>query len=126
MIPAPLLLYLGRTTDRLAIKTSRGLAAFRREDCLREFRHDGSPLTLGLPRLGMKEAATAGARTLVPGIAGAGGQLGADLVDDAAAALEAGLNVASGLHHRLRDQPRLAEFARARGPCSTSAIRRRT
>jgi uncharacterized NAD-dependent epimerase/dehydratase family protein len=115
MIPAPFLLYLGRTADPLAIKTSRGLAAFRGEDCLGEFRHDDGPLTLGLPRLGMEEAARAGARTMILGIAGAGGQLGADLIEDAASALEAGLNVASGLHHRLRAQPRLAELAEARG-----------
>lgn len=115
MIPAPFLLYLGRTADPLAIKTSRGLAAFRGEDCLGEFRHDDGPLTLGLPRLSMGEAVKAGARTMILGIAGAGGQLGADLVEDAAAALEAGLNVASGLHHRLRDQPRLVALAKARG-----------
>ena len=88
---------------------------FRREDCVGEFRHDDCPLTLGLPRLGMAEAVAAGARTLVLGIAGAGGKLGADLVDDAAAALEAGLNVASGLHQRLRDEPRLAALAEQRG-----------
>ena len=63
----------------------------------------------------MAEAASAGARTLILGIAGAGGKVGADLIEDAAAALEAGLNVASGLHERLRDQPRLAELAAARG-----------
>jgi uncharacterized NAD-dependent epimerase/dehydratase family protein len=115
MIPAPFLLYLGRTTDPLAIKTSRGVGTFRREACIGEFRHDDCPLTLGLPRLGMRDAAEAGARTLILGIAGAGGQLGADLIEDAAAALEAGMNVASGLHHRLRDQPRLAALAEARG-----------
>lgn len=115
MIPGPFLLYLGSSVDPLSIKTSRGMAAFRPADCIGEFRHDDCPLTLGLPRLGMEEAAAAGARTLILGIAGAGGQLGAGLVADAAAALEAGLNVASGLHHRLRDQPRLAELARARG-----------
>jgi uncharacterized NAD-dependent epimerase/dehydratase family protein len=115
MIPAPFLLYLGRSTDPLAIKTSRGVAAFRPEDCLGEFCHNGCPQTLGLPQLGMSEAVAAGARTLILGIAGAGGRLGPELIDDAAAALEAGLNVASGLHHRLRDQPRLAELAEERG-----------
>ena len=114
MIPAPFLLYLGHSADPLAIKTSRGLAMFRREDCIGEFRHDDCPLTLGLPRLGMKEAVTAGARTLILGIAGAGGKLGADLVADTATALEAGLNVASGLHQRLRDEPRLAALAQQR------------
>lgn len=115
MIPAPYLLYLGSSADPLGIKTSRGVAAFRPEDCVGEFRHDDCPLSLGLPRFGMAEAAAAGARTLILGIAGAGGRLGDVLVDDAAAALEAGLNVASGLHHRLRDQPRLVALAEARG-----------
>ena len=115
MIPAPFLLYLGHNADPLSIKTSRGVAMFRREDCVGEFRHDDCPQTLGLPRLGMKAAVAAGARTLILGIAGAGGKLGADLVDDAAAALEAGLNVAAGLHQRLRDEPRLAALAEVRG-----------
>ena len=115
MIPAPFLLYLGHSADPLAIKTSRGVAMFRREDCVGEFRHDDCPQTLGLPRLAMAEAVAAGARTLILGIAGAGGRLGADLVEDAAAALEAGLNVASGLHQRLRDDPRLVALARERG-----------
>jgi uncharacterized NAD-dependent epimerase/dehydratase family protein len=115
MIPAPFLLYLGHSADPLAIKTSWGVAMFRREDCVGEFRHDDCPQTLDLPRLGMKEAVAAGARTLILGIAGAGGKLGSDLVDDAAAALDAGLNVASGLHQRLRDEPRLAALAKERG-----------
>src|SRR5687768_3614228 len=109
MIPAPYLVYLGHNSDPLSVKTSRGVAEFRREDCLGEFRHDDCPLTLNLPRLDMADAAAAGARTLILGIAGAGGKVGADLIEDAAAALEAGMNVASGLHERLRDQPRLAE-----------------
>ena len=115
MIPSPYLLYLGHSSDSLSVKTSRGVAAFRGQDCVGEFRHDDCPLTLGLPRMAMAEAASAGARTLILGIAGAGGKVGADLIEDAAAALEAGLNVASGLHERLRDQPRLAELAAARG-----------
>jgi uncharacterized NAD-dependent epimerase/dehydratase family protein len=115
MIPAPFLLYLGRSTDWLGIKTSRGLAAFRPEDCVGEFRHDECPLTLGLPRLGLAQAVEAGARTLVLGIAGAGGKLGADLIEDAAAALDAGMNVAAGLHQRLRDQPLLVRLAAKNG-----------
>ncbi len=115
MIPGPFLLYLGRSDDPVGIKTSRGLAEFRREDCVGEFRHDDCPLTLGLLRMGMAEAAAAGARTLVLGIASAGGRLGRDLVDDAAAALEAGMNVAAGLHERLRNEPRLVSIAAGRG-----------
>jgi uncharacterized NAD-dependent epimerase/dehydratase family protein len=115
MIPAPFLLYLGHSADLLGIKTSRGLATFRGEDCIGEFRHDDCPLTLGLPRLTIAQAAAAGARTLVLGIASSGGKLGPDLIEDAAAALEAGMNVASGLHERLRDEPRLVALAEERG-----------
>jgi uncharacterized NAD-dependent epimerase/dehydratase family protein len=115
MIPGPFLLYLGHSADAMGIKTSRGLATFRPDDCVGEFRHDDCPLTLGLPRLDMGGGAEAGARTLVLGIAGAGGRLGADLIEDAAVALGAGLNVAAGLHQRLRDEPALVALARERG-----------
>jgi uncharacterized NAD-dependent epimerase/dehydratase family protein len=52
---------------------------------------------------------------LVLGIASAGGRLGRDLVDDAEAALKAGMNVAAGLHERLRNEPRLVALAEERG-----------
>ena len=115
MIPAPFLLYLGSSRDFAGIKTSRGLATFRHGDCVGEFRHDDCPLTVDLPRLTLAEAVAAGARTLVLGIVNQGGTMGAALIDDAAAALEAGLNVAAGLHQRLREVPRLADLARDRG-----------
>lgn len=115
MIPAPYLLYLGHSTDFVGIKTSRGLAEFRRGDCVGEFRHDDSPLTLGLPRMTIAEGAAAGAKTFVLGIANSGGTLGGDLVRDAAAALNAGMNVAAGLHQRLREVPELAALAMEKG-----------
>jgi uncharacterized NAD-dependent epimerase/dehydratase family protein len=115
MIEAPFLLYLGHSSDPVGIKTSRGLATFRPADCVGEFRHDDCPLTLGLPRMMMAEAAAAGARTLVLGIAHAGGAMAPALIADAAAALDAGMNVASGLHHRLRDVPALVALAQSKG-----------
>lgn len=115
MIEPPFLLYLGSTADPVGIKTSRGLATFRPADCVGEFRHDASPLTLGLPRMTMAEAAAAGARTLVLGVAHPGGTMSAEMIDDAAAALAAGLHVVSGLHHRLNAEPRLVALAREHG-----------
>ena len=111
MIETPYLLYLGHSNDDVGIKTSRGLAVFRPDICVGEFRHDDCKLTLGLPRMDFAAARAAGARTLVLGIANAGGKLGDDLVGDALAAMEAGLDVASGLHQRLNADPRLAEAA---------------
>lgn len=115
MIPGPFLLYLGSTADPAVIKTSRGLAVFRRADCLGEWRHDDGPLTLDLPRMSPAEARAGGARTLVLGVANAGGTLGEPLVRDALEAVTAGLNIAAGLHRRLRDEPRLAHAAAEAG-----------
>ena len=115
MIEAPFLLYLGHSSDPVGIKTSRGLAAFRPADCVGEFRHDDCPLTLNLPRMTMAEGAAAGAKTLVLGIAHAGGAMAPALIEDAHEALAAGLHVASGLHHRLRDVPSLVTLAKTRG-----------
>src|SRR3546814_15445206 len=103
MIASPYLLYLGHVNDEVGIKTSRGLAVFRPEDCVGEFRHDDCELSLGLPRMGFVEAVAAGAPTLVLGIANAGGTMGDDLVRDAVAPIEAGLDVTSGLHNPHRD-----------------------
>lgn len=111
MIATPYLLYLGHSNDEIGIKTSRGLAVFRPDICVGEFRHDDCGLTLGLPRLDFAAAREAGARTLVLGIANAGGRLGNDLVEDALTAMEAGLDIASGLHQRLKDEPRLVAAA---------------
>jgi len=115
MIASPYLLYLGHSNDEVGIKTSRGLAVFRPDECVAEFRYDDCPLTLNLPRMGFAEAVAAGAKTLVLGIANAGGRMGADLVADAIAAIEAGLDVASGLHHRLRDEPSIVAAAAKHG-----------
>ncbi len=115
MIEAPFLLYLGHSTDPVGIKTSRGLAEFRRADCVGEFRYDDCPLTLGLPRMNMAQGVEAGAKTLVLGIANPGGTMDAALVEDAADALRAGMHVVSGLHQRLRDVPELVAMAEALG-----------
>lgn len=111
MIPGPFLLYLGHSDDHVGIKTSRGLAIFRPDDCVGEWRHDDCPLTLDLPRMDAAAGAAAGARTLVLGIANAGGRMDASLVEDALLAIGHGMNVAAGLHQRLRDEPRLARAA---------------
>lgn len=111
MIATPYLLYLGHSNDDIGIKTSRGLAVFRPDVCVGEFRHDDCTLSLDLPRMDFVEAYAAGARTLVLGIANAGGTLGEDLIEDSIAAMEAGLDIASGLHGRLKDEPRLVATA---------------
>ena len=111
VIPAPYLLYLGSEADELSVKTSRGVAQWRPELCIGQYRRAGSVLSLELPDMSFKEAVARGARTLVLGIANAGGTMRREIVEDARVALEAGLNLASGLHQRLRDQPTIVSVA---------------
>jgi uncharacterized NAD-dependent epimerase/dehydratase family protein len=61
------------------------------------------------------QAAAGGARTMIIGEANAGGVLSAAAVPEIVAALEAGLDVASGLHQRLGDVPAIREAAERLG-----------
>src|ERR1700730_6430772 len=97
----PYLLYLGDAHDDLAIKTARGLAFWRPQWCLGQFRGPACRSSLELPDLTFAAARAAGANTMVVGIANAGGVMAPQTVRDVVAAIEAGLNVASGLHQRL-------------------------
>ena len=114
-IPAPYLVYLGAATDPLAVKTSRGVADWRRELCVGQRRLPGCEVTLNLEDLSYEEAAARGAKTLILGEANHGGFLTDVSAREAVAALEAGLNVASGLHDRLAHHPVIREAAQRTG-----------
>lgn len=111
----PFLLYLGDAADDLAIKTARGLAQWRPEWCLGQYRGPACEPTLGLPDLSFAEARAAGANTMVIGVANAGGTLSAGIERDVLAAIDSGLNVASGLHRRLGSIPAISSAASRAG-----------
>ncbi len=111
----PYLLYLGNPADELAIKTARGVAHWRPEWCVGQYRSPACKLSLGLPDLGMAEARAAGAKTMLVGTANAGGVMAPETVADVLAALDAGLNVAAGLHQKLRDNADILAAARRNG-----------
>ena len=67
MIPSPYLLYLGNLTEALSVKTSRGVAAWRPELCIGEFRGEACTLTVGLDHLSFAQAYAQGAKTLIIG-----------------------------------------------------------
>ena len=107
----PYLLYIAQATDPISAKTARGIAVWRPEWAVGQVRSPGSPIDLGVPDLGFAEAVAAGARTMVLGVANAGGVMAPATVADVIAAMEAGLDIASGLHERLSDQPQIAARA---------------
>jgi uncharacterized NAD-dependent epimerase/dehydratase family protein len=107
----PYLLYLGDAPDDLSIKTARGLAFWRPQWCMGQFRGPACKSTLDLPDLGFAQARAAGANTMVVGIANAGGVMAPQTIRDVVSAIESGLNVASGLHQRLDSHPAIAAAA---------------
>ena len=111
MIPAPYLVYLGAATDPLSIKTSRGVAEWRRSLCVGQRRLPGCEIDLGLDDLTYEEAVARGAQTLILGEANAGGTLSEISAREAIAALHAGLHIASGLHQRLAQRADIREAA---------------
>ncbi len=111
----PYLLYLGDVQAGIDAKTAFGLRDWCREDVVGEWSLPASTVTLDLPRLSPHEAAQRGAGSLVIGIALFGGVLPGHWLDDLEAALDAGLDVVSGLHTRLTSLPRLVAAAERSG-----------
>jgi len=114
-IEHPYLLFLGDAADQLAAKTAQGIAHWRPEWCLGQFRMAGCNADLGLTEMTLTEAVEAGARTLVVGVANRGGVISHDWIDILEKALIMGLDLAAGLHGRLADVPSLAAVAAQHG-----------
>jgi len=110
-IKKPYLLLVGDMENPKNAKTAYGLRDWVREDCLGQLRFNSRAVDLGLPEFSPAQAAQAGARTLVIGITPPGGQLPGSWHSTLIEALEAGLDLASGLHERLSDIPAIADAA---------------
>ena len=115
VLPQPYLLFLGDTTEAGYAKTAFGLADWAADRCVGEVAIGGCTVTAGLPRLSPAEARAAGARSLVIGVANVGGVISDNWVSALVEAMEAGLDIVSGLHVRLGSVPALAEAAQRTG-----------
>jgi uncharacterized NAD-dependent epimerase/dehydratase family protein len=114
-IAQPYLMFLGDVPDALAAKTAYGIVDWRPEWCLGQLRLPGCAADLGLPDLTVPEAAERGARTMVVGVVNAGGVLPEHWIPVIVAAIEAGLDVATGLHVRLAETPVIRDAAERHG-----------
>ena len=115
MILTPYLLFLGDAADPLAAKVAQGIKDWRPEFARGQFRMAGCNADMGLPDMTLAEAKAAGVKTLVIGVAIRGGVISQAWKAVLIAALEAGFDLASGLHNLLRDEADLAAVAKANG-----------
>ncbi len=111
----PYLLFLGDAPDALAAKVARGVRDWRPEASVGQFRLPGCNADMGLPDMTVAEAAAAGAKTLVIGVANRGGVISDTWKAVLVEALQSGMDVAAGLHTLLRDQTELGAAAAASG-----------
>lgn len=114
-IARPYLLFLGDVPDALAAKTATGIVDWRKDWCVGQVRLDGCAADTGLTDMSIAEGTAAGAKTMVIGAVNAGGRLPDHWVDSVVEALNAGLDVASGLHVKLGDIPAIQEAAAKNG-----------
>lgn len=110
-LPAPYLLFLGDTVEPGFAKTAFGMRDWARDRCVGEQTLPGAAVTTGLPALTAEQAARRGARSLLIGVANSGGVIPDSWIPALVDALEAGLDIVSGMHARLADLPDLRKAA---------------
>lgn len=115
MIQTPYLLFLGDAPDALAAKVAQGIRDWRPELAVGQLRLPGCNADMGIEDLTIEEAVERGAKTLVIGVANRGGVISESWMDVLKSALAAGMDLASGLHNHLNDEPALVEVASAHG-----------
>lgn len=110
-LPAPYLLFLGDTVEAGFAKTAFGLRDWAPERCVGEYSLPGATVSAGLPHLTPEQAYAKGARALVIGVANSGGFIPPNWIASLSEALEAGLDIISGMHARLSNIPELQRAA---------------
>jgi uncharacterized NAD-dependent epimerase/dehydratase family protein len=107
----PYLLYLADVGDNDHAKTGFGIAHWRPELCAGQMRLAGCPVDLGLPEMGVSDAVDAGIRTAIVGVAPVGGQIPDHWLPQLIKLARAGIDIASGMHSKLKSMPDLVAAA---------------
>lgn len=114
-IKSPYLIFLGDEPEETHAKTGLGIAHWRPELCIGQYRLPGSGVDLGIPDMTPAEARAAGAATLIWGVAGVGGLIPEHWAATLFEAVDAGLDICAGTHTSLSKVPGLADAAARKG-----------
>lgn len=114
-LPHPYLLFLGDLTESAYAKTAYGLRDWAPERCMGEYALPGATVSTGLPKLTPLQAYERGARGLVIGAAPRAGVLTPTWIPSLTQALEAGLDLISGMHTPLAEVEELRVTATSLG-----------
>ncbi|MEL7041523.1 MAG: DUF1611 domain-containing protein [Pseudomonadota bacterium] len=114
-LPSPYLLFLGDVSEANRAKTGYGIVHWAPERCVAQIRLPGCAADTGLPDMTTRDAVAAGAKALVIGVAPQGGAIPDRWHSTLLEALDAGLDLISGMHTRLTEIDVIAAKARACG-----------
>jgi uncharacterized NAD-dependent epimerase/dehydratase family protein len=114
-IRLPYLVFLGDAPDDLHAKTGFGVAHWRPEFCLGQWRFPECGADLGLTEMTPHSAAALGAGSLLIGVAPFGGQLQQNWIAPICEAIAAGLDIVSGMHTRLGSVDAIRDAAEQHG-----------
>lgn len=105
------MLYLGDVADDDHAKTGHGIAFWRPEHCAGQMRLPDCPVDLGIPEMSVADASAAGVKTAIVGVAPVGGQIPDHWLPQLIELAQAGINIASGMHSKLKSMPDLVAAA---------------
>lgn len=114
-LPQPYLLFLGDVRSEGYAKTAFGIRDWMPQAVVGQLRLPDCTVTTGLPELTAVQAAQQGARAMLLGVAPVGGAIPHHWVPALIGALEAGLDLVSGLHTRLGSIPEVKAAAERMG-----------
>jgi uncharacterized NAD-dependent epimerase/dehydratase family protein len=111
----PYLLLVGDESDRHYAKTGLGIVHWRREAVAGQLRFSDAAVDLGVPDLDLGTAVSQGVGSLVVGVATIGGTVPDSWMEIMCEAAAAGIDVVSGMHSKLADNPAMVAATKASG-----------
>lgn len=115
MLRKPYLIFLGSERSAALSKTAFGIRDWLPDETVAQWGLPDCQVDLGIAKMTPEEAYAAGARSLLIGVASIGGKIPEAWIPSLVRAMEAGLDIVSGLHTRLGSIPELAQAAERRG-----------
>ena len=112
---APYLILIGDVAEPGYAKTGFGIVHWRRDLVAGQLRFPGCPVDLGVTDMSVAEAARAGVKSLVIGVAPVGGTVPDSWWASIEEAAEAGMDIVCGLHLKLADYPAVVKASKASG-----------
>lgn len=114
-LKTPYMIFFGDSADPTMAKTGMGIKQWRPELVAAQFRMPGCTADADVPDMTMEEAAKAGIKSIIIGVAPVGGAVPDHWMQHICEGAELGIDIVAGLHSKLNDDPTLVAAAEKGG-----------